>query len=150
MYLTVVYSKKETDLFSICESTCVHAKSLQSCLTVSYPMDCSPPGSSVHGILQTRILQRLPCPPPGDLPDSGMKPVSPMASELYVDSLPLSNRGSPVYPHCKHACYTTSVVSDSVWPHGQQPTRLPHWQDSPGKNTGVGYHFLLQWIHVTL
>ena len=37
-------------------------------------MDCSPPGSSVHGILQARIL---PCPPPGDLPDPGNEPISP-------------------------------------------------------------------------
>ena len=35
----------------------VHAKSLQSCLTVCDPMDCSPPGSSVHGVLQARILE---------------------------------------------------------------------------------------------
>ena len=41
-------------------------------------------------------------------------------------------------------CWVTSVVSDSVWPHRQQPTRLPRPWDSPGKNTGVGYHFLLQ------
>ena len=34
-------------------------------------------------------------------------------------------------------------VSDSVWPHRWQPTRLPHPWDSPGKNTGVGCHFLL-------
>ena len=33
------------------------AKSLQSCPTVSDPMDCSPPGSSVHGILQARVLE---------------------------------------------------------------------------------------------
>ena len=33
------------------------AKSLQSCLTLCDPMDCSPPGSSVHGILQARILE---------------------------------------------------------------------------------------------
>ena len=36
---------------------CVCAKSLQSCLTLSDPMDCSQPGSSVHGILQARILE---------------------------------------------------------------------------------------------
>ena len=35
-------------------------------------------------------------------------------------------------------------MSDSVRPHGQQPTRLPHPWDAPGKNTGVGCHFLLQ------
>ena len=36
---------------------CVHAKLLQSCSTLCKPMDCSLPGSSVHGILQTRILE---------------------------------------------------------------------------------------------
>ena len=37
---------------------CVRAKSLQSCLTLCDPMDCSSPGFSVHGILQARILER--------------------------------------------------------------------------------------------
>jgi len=41
-----------------------------------------------------------------------------------------------------------SVVSDSVQPHRWQPTRLPHPWDSPGKNTGVGCHFLLQCMKV--
>ena len=36
---------------------CVHAESLQSCLTLCDPVDCSPPDSSVHGILQARILE---------------------------------------------------------------------------------------------
>src|SRR5574341_1454901 len=35
-------------------------------------------------------------------------------------------------------------MSDSVRSHRRQPTRLPHPWDSPGKNTGVGCHFLLQ------
>ena len=35
-------------------------------------------------------------------------------------------------------------MSDSVRPYRRQPTRLPHPWDSPGKNTGVGCHFLLQ------
>ena len=38
-------------------------------------------------------------------------------------------------------------MSDSVRPH-RQPTRLPHPWDSPGKNTGVGCHFLLQCMKV--
>ena len=41
-------------------------------------------------------------------------------------------------------CYVASVVSDSVRPQRWQPTRLPRPWDSPGKNTGVGCHFLLQ------
>ena len=45
-------------------------------------------------------------------------------------------------------CQVTSVVSDSVRPHRWQPTRLPCPWDSPGKNTGVGCHFLLQCMKV--
>ena len=39
-------------------------------------------------------------------------------------------------------------MSDSVRPHGRQPTRLLCPWDSPGKNTGVGCHFLLQCMKV--
>ena len=39
-------------------------------------------------------------------------------------------------------------MSDSVQPHRQQPTRLRHPWDSPGRNTGVGCHFLLQRMKV--
>ena len=45
-------------------------------------------------------------------------------------------------------CCVASVVSDSVQPHRRQPTRLPRPWDSPGKNSGVGCHFLLQCIKV--
>ena len=40
--------------------------------------------------------------------------------------------------------WSRSAVSDSSWPHGLQPTRLPHPWDFPGKNTGVGCHHLLR------
>ena len=39
------------------ESHCMRAKSLQLCPTLCDPMDCSLPGSSVHGILQARVLE---------------------------------------------------------------------------------------------
>ena len=45
-------------------------------------------------------------------------------------------------------CQVASVVSDSVRPHRRQPTRLPRPWDSPGKNTGVGCHLLLQCMKV--
>ena len=51
--------------------------------------------------------------------------------KLYIDRLP-----------------DASVVSDSVRPHRRQPTKLPRPWDSPGKNTGVGSHFLLQCMKV--
>ena len=40
------------------------------------PGGCSPPGSSVHGLLQARVLEWLAMPPPGDLPNPGINPVS--------------------------------------------------------------------------
>ena len=43
-------------------------------------------------------------------------------------------------------CQVTSVVSDSLQPHGHEPTRLLCPWDSPGKNTGMGCHVLLQGI----
>ena len=49
---------------------------------------------------------------------------------------------------CCCCCSVASVVSDSVLPHRWQPTRLPRPWDSPGKNTGVGCHFLLQCVKV--
>ena len=42
---------------TVCMHACMHATLRQSCLTLCNPMDCSPPGSSVHGILQARILE---------------------------------------------------------------------------------------------
>ena len=47
----------------------------QSCPTLHDPMDCGPPGSSVHGIL-LEYWSGLPFPPPEDLPDPGIKPTS--------------------------------------------------------------------------
>ena len=55
-------------------------------------MDLSPPGSSVQGILQARILEWVACPPPGDLLNLGIESPSPA---LQVDSLLLSHQGSP-------------------------------------------------------
>ena len=55
-------------------------------------MDCSLPGSSLHGILQARILERLPFPSPGDLPDPGIEPRSPA---LEADALTSEPPGKP-------------------------------------------------------
>ena len=52
----------------------VAAKSLQSCPALCEPMDWSPPGSSVHRILQGRIVECIAVPSPRDLPDPGIKP----------------------------------------------------------------------------
>ena len=49
--------RQPRSLVSQVRVTCVHAQSLQSSPTLCNPMDCSPPGSSVHGISQARILE---------------------------------------------------------------------------------------------
>ena len=68
-------------------SMCVHAKWLQSCLTLCNPMDCSPPGSSVHGDSPGKN-SGVGCDgthlPWGDFPHPGIEPTSPMSSALAV------------------------------------------------------------------
>ena len=71
-----------------------------------------------------------------------------------VKTLCFHCRGHGVWPQsgnwdsacscCCCCCWVTSVVSNSVRPHRRQPTRLAGPWESPGKNTGVGCHFLLQ------
>ena len=58
-----------------------------------------------------------------------------------------------IHPYNGCCCYcccssVASVVSDPVRPHRRQPTRFSRPWDSPGKNTGVGCHFLLQCMKV--
>ena len=67
-----------TELNCLLVYVCVHTKSLQSCPILCGLVDCSPPGSTVHGILQARILELvgMPCPASGDLPDPEIQPTS--------------------------------------------------------------------------
>ena len=58
---------------------------IQSCPTLCDPMDCSLPGSSVHGISQARILEWIAISYSRDLPKAGIKPGS---FEVQADSLP--------------------------------------------------------------
>ena len=77
------------------------AGSLQSCPTLGDPMNCSPPGSSVHGILQARILEWIAIPFSRDLPNPGME-VASLKSNLHwqVSSLPPAPPGKPII-RCK-------------------------------------------------
>ena len=52
----VLFLSKEMEIYKIFCSECVDAKLLQLCPTLCNPLDCSPPGSSVHRILQARTL----------------------------------------------------------------------------------------------
>ena len=114
-------------------------------------MDCSLPGSSLHGILQARILEWVAI--------SFSRGSSQLRDQTLVFHIP--GRGFNLWATREVICicYTfcncptrrhrqvASVVSNSVRPHGLQPTRLLRPWDSPDKNTGVGCHFLLQLSH---
>ena len=90
---------------------CCCCWSLQSCPTLCDPIESSPPGFPVPGILQARALEWV--------------------------AISFSNAGWK---------WGRSVVSDSLWPRGLQPTRLLHPWDFPGKSSGVGCHCLLRSI----
>ena len=74
---------------------CVHTKSLQLCPTLCSSMDCSLPGSSVHGILQARILEWITMPSSRDLPDPGMNTHLLRLLHWQVGSLLLAPPGKP-------------------------------------------------------
>ena len=71
---------------------------------------------------------------------SGVPSPSPNSKiDLFTYRNPINN---------KSVQFSRSVMSNSLRPHRRQPTRLPRPWDSPGKNTGVGCHFLLQCMKV--
>ena len=93
------------------------------------------------GFSGQRYWSGLPFPPPGDFSDPGTEPTSLMSPALAGRFL---NTSATWDSACCCRCKVTSVVSNSVQPQRRQPIRLPRPWDSPGKNTGVGCHFLLQ------
>ena len=78
-------------MYFIC--ACIYAKSLQSYPTLCNPVNCILPGPSVHGISQARVMERVPFPSPGDLPDPGMEPVSPALAGGFFTS---ESQGKPL------------------------------------------------------
>ena len=71
-------------------------------------LDCSPPGSSVHGIFQERILERLIFSSPGDLPDSEIEPISPVSP---------AGGSLPVEPSRIKPCIERTTKSSKVHRH---------------------------------
>ena len=100
-------------------------------------MDHSLPGSSVHGISQARILEWI-----------AILFARESSWPRYRTQVSCIGRWILHHLNTREAPMLCYAMSDSVWPHRQQPTRLPHPWDSPGKNTGVGCHFLLQCMKV--
>ena len=68
------------------------------------------------GFSKQEYWSALPCLPPGDLPNPGIKPTSPEAPALQVGSLPLSYRGSPKsYEGCSLWHFTTLGILSNLW-----------------------------------
>ena len=107
----VIHTRTYTHVYTYtqCNTAAAAAKSLQSCPTLWDPIDGSPPGSPIPGILQARTLEWV--------------------------AISFSNAWKWKWSH--------SIVSNSLLPHGLQPTRLLRPWDFPGKSTGVGDHCLL-------
>ena len=95
------------------------------------------------GFSRQEHWSRLPFPSPGINP--GIEPRSPA---LQADSLPSELQGKPSLFLLLLLLLSHSVTSQSVRPQRQQPTRLFRPWDSPGKNTGVGCHFLIECMKV--
>ena len=87
------------------------------CPTLFDPMDSSPPGSSVHGISQARILEGLPFPSPGNLPDLGIKPKSPALKGRFFtteNTRAVQSNYTPVLKTKIHLLFTCFIV---FWLH---------------------------------
>jgi len=125
-----------------------HPSGSSQCTSPKHPVSCIKPGLAIcfiHDILHV------------SMPFAQIFPPSPSPTEsirLFYTSVSLLL--SPTQGYCYHLSkfhiyalvYCIGVflsgLLHSVWPHRQQPTRLLCPWDSPGKNTGVGCHFLLQ------
>ena len=81
-------------MFSAC--ACAPVQLTQLCPALCDPIGCSPPGSSVHGVLQARTLKWLPCPIPGYLLHLDVESRSPASPALQEDSLPTEPPRKPL------------------------------------------------------
>ena len=96
----------------------MHTKVLQSCPALCDPMDCSPPGSSVHGILQARVLENCHSLLQGIFATQGSNLWFLCLLQWQVGALPLVPPVIPAVSGCMHVCYVSSAMSDSVRPYG--------------------------------
>ena len=97
---------------------CVHAESLQLCRTLWDPMDFSPSAPLSMGFSRQEYWSGLPCPPPGDLPDPGIKPTSPASPEL-------AGRFFTTEPPGKSICLVTTLQLEGPELQGRNKGSLP-------------------------
>ena len=123
---------------SITVSGHVHAHSVASVMSHSvYPMDCSPPSSSLHGVLQARILEWVTISFSRDLPIPGIEPGSLRSPALAADSsalvpqtLFLKNTGK--------ISLSNTVHRESNGNHSSTPAWKIPWAEEPGGLQSMG------------
>ena len=110
----------KSDVIILC--ACVLAQSLQPCPTLCDPMDCSPPSSSVHGILQARILVWVAVPySRGSSPNQGSNPPTLCLLYWQMGSLPQAAPAKPrILCTCHHKAYHLCPLM------GASPRYCPH------------------------
>ena len=95
-YNQYTLESKYTIIYVLHEILCMHAKVLQSSLTLCNPRDCALPDSSVHGILQSRVLERVAMPScKGSSCSQGLNPSLLCLLHWQATSLPLAPPGKP-------------------------------------------------------
>ena len=104
---------------------CVHAKSLQLCLTLRDPMDYSLPGSSVQGILQGRLLKRVAMPSSRESFWPGIKPVSLMTPALAGGFFTTSATWEALI-HLRGQLYLLSIHCPPHWVPSTSLGQCPH------------------------
>ena len=135
----------------------IESEVTQSCPTLCNPMDCSPPGSSIHGIFQARILEWVAIffsrrsSPPRD--STQVSRIVGRHFTVWATREGLTdewiNKMQCIYTMEYCRCLVAKSCSILLQPLGLWPARLFCPRDFPGKNTGVGCHFLLQGIFPT-
>ena len=99
---------------------CMYAKSLQSCPTLCDSMDSSSPGSSVHGILQARMLERIDMPSSrGSFQTQGSAHSSPINCTANLGGLSLSSDGP--------GCFGSQCLYSQKGPHSPHICRVMPW-----------------------
>ena len=99
------------------QCVCVCVLDIQSCPTLRDPMDCSPPGFSVHGILQATILEWVAI--PSSRGSSWPRDRTCVFCNSFIDSLPLSHQGSPHFRY-NHSQFPVLLISKIILTHVSQ------------------------------
>ena len=131
--LTEVSQRKTNITYCLCACVLSH---FQSCSTLWDPMDYSPPGSSVHGILQAKILAWVTMPSlQGIFPTQGSNPRLLHLLHWQAGSLPLAPHGKP------HVDYMQNLIKKKKrykWTYLQNKNRVRHVENKLMVTRGKG------------